>query len=87
MNGRNGKFMNGRRAFLGGAGAVIALPFLESLVPRQVRAQAASSPKRLLFYWIPNGIYMDKFRPTTTGPSYELSPTLAPFVVRSRTST
>ena len=52
---------------------------MESLVPRKVRAQSASGPKRLLFYWIPNGIYMDKFRPTSTGPGYTLTPTLAPF--------
>jgi len=75
----NGRFIRGRRAFLGGAGVVVALPFLESLLPRKVRAQSASAPKRLLFYWIPNGIYMDKFRPTTTGTGYALTPTLAPF--------
>ena len=75
----NGRLITGRRAFLGGAAVIVALPFLESLVPRKARAQSSSSPKRLLFYWIPNGIYMDKFRPTSAGASYTLSPTLAPF--------
>jgi len=75
----NGRLITGRRAFLGGAGVIVALPFLESLIPRNVRAQSSSSPKRLVFYWIPNGIYMDKFRPTSAGASYALSPTLAPF--------
>jgi hypothetical protein len=39
-----------RRRFLGGGTAIVALPFMESLLPRAARAQAASMPKRLLFY-------------------------------------
>jgi hypothetical protein len=66
-----------RRVFLGGGAAVaIGLPFLESLVPRAARAQAAPGvPKRAVFYYIPNGINgatRDAFWPTTTGTGYVL---------------
>ncbi len=68
-----------RRKFLGGSAVALSLPFLESLIPRQARAAtAANLPKRLLFYWVPNGIYMQKFRPTTTGANYVMPPLLAP---------
>jgi hypothetical protein len=66
-----------RRRFLGGSAVAIALPFLESLVPRSAAAQVAA-PKRLLFLWMPNGIYMQKFRPATTGPDWAITPILAP---------
>ena len=56
-----------RRRFLGGGGALIALPFLESLLPRTARAQAASTPKRLIYYYVPNGINMATFKPTASG--------------------
>ena len=63
-----------RRLFLGGAAAVVALPFFESLVPREARGQAASAPKRFLAYFAPNGFDMADFRakagtgPLTLGP-------------------
>lgn len=63
-----------RRLFLGGASAVVALPFFESLVPREARGQAASAPKRFLAYLAPNGFDMEDFRaaagigPLTLGP-------------------
>src|SRR4051794_26010253 len=67
-----------RRAFLGGGAAVaIGLPFLESLVPRAARAQAAASPKRVLFYYVPcgiNGSTKADFWPTTAGTGFEITP-------------
>ena len=48
-----------RRMFLGGAGAVVALPFLESLLPRMARGAAAAVPKRFVGFFVPNGIEMD----------------------------
>jgi len=63
-----------RRLFLGGAAALVALPFFESLVPREARGQAASAPKRFLAYFAPNGFDMADFRaapgtgPLTLGP-------------------
>lgn len=60
-----------RRTFLGGAGAVIALPLLESLAPRRAFAQA-TPPKRFLTYFIPNGIHMPEWTPSIPGEGYEL---------------
>ncbi|HVR64353.1 MAG TPA: DUF1552 domain-containing protein [Polyangia bacterium] len=68
-----------RRAFLGSAGTVVALPLLESLVPRRARAAAASAePKRLIYYYVPDGIVMDAWRPATTGAGYAITPILKP---------
>ena len=46
-----------RRTFLRGAGAVIAVPFLESMVPAlsSVARGAEVSPKRFLGAFIPHG--------------------------------
>jgi len=33
-----------RRVFLGGAAVTVALPFFESLTPREARGQAATAP-------------------------------------------
>ena len=53
-----------RRAFLGGAGATLALPLLEAMTPfgRSAFAQDAR-PTRLLAYYIPNGIHMQTWTP------------------------
>jgi len=66
-----------RRALLRGAGVTIALPFLDAMVPALSRL-AAAPPRatRLGFFYIPNGVVMDKWTPAKTGPAYELSPTL-----------
>ena len=60
-----------RRTFLAGAGATIALPFLESAA----WAQEAAG-KRLLFYYVPNGIHMPAWTPSAAGRPYELTPIL-----------
>jgi Protein of unknown function (DUF1552) len=67
-----------RRAFLGGGAVVVGLPFLESLQPRAARGAAADTPKRLIYYWVPNGLNMAGFRPATTGPGYATPPMLVP---------
>ena len=66
-----------RRAFLGGSGTLIALPFLESLLPRGLRA-APPPPKRLLFYFVPCGIHMPAWTPKEVGAGYQLPPILQP---------
>jgi hypothetical protein len=69
----------GRRAFLGGtAGAVIGLPFLESLAPRTALGQSAAAPKRFLGYWYPNGYYMLDWHPTGTGTNFTFGPNMGP---------
>ena len=65
-----------RRRFLGGAGTLVALPFLESLLPR--RAQAAPLPKRLLFFYVPCGIHMANWTPQQAGDDWPLTPILSP---------
>jgi hypothetical protein len=69
-----------RRTFLRGAGAAIALPFLEAMWPASARAQAGASARRFLAWYVPNGIHMPDWRPSTTGASYTLTPILAPLV-------
>jgi hypothetical protein len=74
-----------RRGFLGGAGVALALPFVESVVPRGARAQAA--PRRFLGYYVPNGMRMEHWTPATEGAGYDLPPILAPLApVQSRVS-
>ena len=63
-----------RRTFLGGAGAAVGLPWLESLAPRPARAAAPTQPRRLLFYYVPNGIHMPAWTPSTEGADFALKP-------------
>lgn len=68
----------GRRTFLQGTGVVVALPILESLLPRRARAatKAASPPIRLVTFYVPCGTLREDWIPSTTGANYQLSPTL-----------
>jgi len=66
-----------RRAWLGGAGVVLALPFLEYFAPRTARAEI-SNIRRLITFYVPNGIDMKSWTPTAEGANYELSPILKP---------
>jgi hypothetical protein len=68
----------GRRAFLAGGATIVALPFLESIELRSAHAQAQPGPRRLLYYYVPNGIHMATFKPTTAGTAYTLPPMLMP---------
>jgi len=63
-----------RRLLLGGGATLFGLPFLESLVPRAARAQAQAAPVRLVYVFLPNGLDMATFRPTTVGADYALPP-------------
>lgn len=66
-----------RRAWLGGAGVVLALPFLEYFTPRTARAEV-STIRRLIAFYVPNGIDMKSWTPTAEGANYALSPVLKP---------
>jgi len=66
-----------RRAFLGGAAAVIGLPFLESL-RAPAYAVSGADPVRVLFWYVPCGIRMEHWRPDTTGRGYDLKRILQP---------
>ncbi len=67
-----------RRTFLGGGAVVVGLPLLESMLPRSARAASPSQPRRLLYYYVPNGLHMAAFRPTSTGTNYAVPPMLKP---------
>jgi hypothetical protein len=65
-----------RRKFLRGVGTTLALPLLDSMIP----AVAAATPPsmRLSFVYVPNGIIMDRWTPSTLGTGFEITPTLEP---------
>jgi hypothetical protein len=69
-----------RRRFLKASGISLALPVLESLMPRAVRAVAASAPKaqRLVCVGTYLGYYTPAFFPKTAGRAYEMTPLLKP---------
>lgn len=68
-----------RRTFLRGAGATLALPLLDAMVPA-LTAQAATPAKpvrRLGFVYIPMGAHIPQWTPPGSGKLTELSPTLS----------
>jgi hypothetical protein len=69
-----------RRTFLRGAGAVIALPFLDAMVPARtaLAATAAKPLPRMAFIYFPHGAIMEQWTPATEGKAFELSPILTP---------
>jgi hypothetical protein len=69
-----------RRTFLRGAGATLALPLLDAMVPALTAlAQTPAAPvRRLGFIYIPNGVMQAKWTPTGVGTRFDLSPILAP---------
>ena len=69
-----------RRTFLRGAGAAVALPLLDAMVPAlsAVTRTAASPVRRLGFVYIPNGAVMQQWTPAQVGSGFELSPILQP---------
>ena len=69
-----------RRALLRGAGVALSLPWLESLAPRALRAQAADAPRRFLPIFLPNGAH-EFWRPATagSGEAWQLPSVLEPF--------
>ncbi len=77
VRGRKTRRGLSRRLFLGGAGVALGLPMFESLLGSQARA-AEEQPRRILAYYIPDGIHMPAWRPTVEGPGYDLPTILAP---------
>ncbi len=66
-----------RRTMLKSAGASIALPMLDSMVPA-LSAQAQPAPMRLGFVYAAHGIIHSEWKPSETGRNYQLSPNLEP---------
>jgi hypothetical protein len=69
-----------RRTVLRGAGAVLALPLLESMLPAgRLRAAPASRPRaRLACIYVPHGAVMSKWTPTTYGTGFQFPEILQP---------
>src|SRR5262245_6269427 len=67
-----------RRTFLRGAGAAVALPFLDSMTP--AFAQEAKRPIRMAFMQTPNGIMnlKNEWTPAKEGADWEMTRTLEP---------
>ena len=74
-----GKGMPSRRTVLRGAGVALALPWLESLLPRAARAQAVEPPRRFLPIYLPNGA-PERWKPSAlgAGAAWNLSSVLEP---------
>lgn len=68
-----------RRCVLRGAGAALALPVLQAMVP--VRRTTLDAPRRLAFVYVPNGVHMPDWTPPKEG-QLELSPLLAPLAAQ-----
>ena len=66
-----------RRTFLRGAGAALALPLLDSMIPA-FAATAAKPAIRLGFVYVPNGMIPKDWLPKTEGPDFEIMPTMRP---------
>jgi hypothetical protein len=68
-----------RRAVIRGAGAALALPFLDGMVPAflPTRLSAAAPVKRLGCFYVPMGMEMAKWNPPAPGPLVVM-PTLQP---------
>jgi uncharacterized protein DUF1552 len=67
-----------RRTFLQGAGATLALPFLESMIPAMTAQAATNSGTRIGFVYVPHGAIMDRWTPKTEGADFEFTPILKP---------
>jgi Protein of unknown function (DUF1552) len=69
-----------RRAVLRGAGAMIALPLLDAMIPAATAlANTAAKPAvKLGFIYFPHGAIMEKWTPEKDGGDFELTPILEP---------
>ena len=67
-----------RRTVLRGAGAAIALPFLDAMIPAATALAntAANVKPRLGFFYFPHGAIMEKWKPAKVGSDFEPSPIL-----------
>ncbi|HEY7311008.1 MAG TPA: DUF1552 domain-containing protein [Gemmataceae bacterium] len=69
-----------RRSVLRGMGAMVALPWLEAMMPRTLLSAAApaTAPRRMAFLYVPNGIDMANWTPAAEGALTTLPATLQP---------
>ena len=70
-----------RRTLLRGVGAAVALPMLDSMIPALSRAAELvkkSSPNRMVFAYVPNGIDMRNWTPADVGRTFAFPKILEP---------
>lgn len=67
-----------RRTVLRGLGVSLALPWLEVTGTSAKAATVAASPNRMAFIFVPNGVALDKWTPSTEGYGFELPYILEP---------
>jgi hypothetical protein len=69
-----------RRTMLRGAGAAVALPLLDAMVPAAtaLAATPAARRPRLGFVYFPHGAIMEQWTPAAAGRDFALSPILTP---------
>ena len=70
-----------RRTILRGIGTSLALPLLEVMEDRALRAgflRDQKPPVRMAFLYVPNGVHMPAWTPRTEGSEFDLPPILAP---------
>src|SRR6267154_716468 len=69
-----------RRTVLRGAGACIALPLLDAMLPAGTAfaKTGAAPPQRMAFVCFPHGAVMSNWSPVKAGKDYEISPILEP---------
>ena len=67
-----------RRTILRGLGVAIGLPMLDSMTPA-FAARIGKPPVRLAFTYVPNGMTMADWTPTTPGRDFEMPPILKVF--------
>ncbi len=74
-----------RRTFLRSVGTTLALPLLDAMVPAaSAFGGAPAAPRRVGFVYLPNGVSMNfkgtnYWKPTSVGPTLQLSQILTPF--------
>lgn len=61
-----------RRSFLRGAGTLVALPWLEAMLPTRASAQASQAPRRVLSCYFPYGAVDNGFSPSAYGTGFTL---------------
>jgi hypothetical protein len=72
-----------RRMMLRGLGAAVTLPLLDAMQPTLVRAATATppladAPRRMAFFFVPNGVNMAHWTPEREGYGYDLPAILQP---------
>jgi hypothetical protein len=65
-----------RRTLLRGAGAAVALPGMEATAAP--RGPSPDGPLRMAFFYVPNGVHMQDWKPKAEGRDYELPSILEP---------